>query len=156
MTTMEQVEKECQENLVNILKYALHCGVNHIETALGYGTSEMQIGDALKVLFEEGVCKREDLIIQTKGSISRTMSKSDYKASITKQIERLGLDYVDLFSVHGLNTEDHVDWLFDHGEKGNLIDAVRLVGYLCFACSFISKREHTSDDSVSSLQGVER
>ena len=135
MTTMEQVEKECQENLVNILRHALHCGMNHIETALGYGTSEMQIGEALKVLFEEGVCKREDLIIQTKGFITSTMSKSDFKASIVKQIERLGLDYVDLFSVHGLNTEDHVNWLFDHREKGNLIDAVRLVEDLCFAYS---------------------
>ena len=35
------------------------------------------------------------------------------------------MDYVDLFSVHGLNTDDHLDWLFNHGEKGNLIDAVR-------------------------------
>ncbi|KAL3776236.1 hypothetical protein HJC23_011733 [Cyclotella cryptica] len=125
VTSMEQVQTECQENLVNILKHALHCGVNHIETALGYGTSEMQIGEALKVLLEEGVCKREDLIIQTKGFITSTMSKSDFKASIVKQIERLGLEYVDLFSVHGVNTEDHVDWLFDHGDKGNLIDAVR-------------------------------
>lgn len=37
----------------------------------------------------------------------------------------MGLDYVDLFSVHGLNTNDHYEWLFNHGEKGNLIEAVR-------------------------------
>ena len=80
---------------------------------------------ALKVLFEEGVCKREDLIIQTKGGISATTSKSDYKSQILQQIKTLGVDYVDLFSVHGLNTDDHLDWLFNHGEKGNLIDAVR-------------------------------
>lgn len=67
VTSPEQVEKDCQDNLVNILKYAIRCGVNHIETAKGYGCSEMQIGLALKTLFEEGFCKREDLIIQTKG-----------------------------------------------------------------------------------------
>lgn len=29
----EQLEKECQDNLVNILRHAIHSGVNHIETA---------------------------------------------------------------------------------------------------------------------------
>lgn len=122
----DQLEKDCQDNLVNILRHAIHCGVNHIETAKFYGCSEMQIGLALKVLFDEGVCKREDLIIQTKGAISSSTSKSDFKSQIVESLELLGLDYIDLFSIHGLNTGDHCDWLFNHGdEKGNLIDAVR-------------------------------
>jgi hypothetical protein len=125
ITKMSDVTNECQENLVNILRHAIHCGVNHIETALGYGSSEMQIGQALKVLFEEDGIKREDLIVQTKGFISQNMSKNDFKSSIVQQIERLGVGYVDLFSVHGVNTEDHLDWLFRHGDKGDLIDAVR-------------------------------
>ena len=129
VTDMSQVQDECQENLVNILRHSIHCGVNHIETALGYGCSEMQIGEALKVLFEEGV-KREDLIIQTKGFISENMTKNDFKSSIVQQIERLGVGYVDLFSVHGVNTADHLDWLFRHGEKGDLIEAVRCVHLL--------------------------
>ena len=123
--TMEQVETECQQNLINIIKHSIHCGINHIETALGYGSSELQIGSALKVLFDSGEVKREDLIIQTKGFITSSMTKNDFKSSIVQQIERLGVGYVDLFSVHGLNTEDHLEWLFDHGDKGNLIDAVR-------------------------------
>ena len=122
----EQLDQDCQDNLVNIIKHAIHCGVNHIETAKGYGCSEMQIGLALKTLFEEGICRREDLIIQTKGGISSSTSKADYKSQILEQInDNLGLDYVDLFSIHGLNTNDHYEWLFNHGEKGNLIDAVR-------------------------------
>lgn len=124
MTKIDQVEHVCQENLVNILRHSIHCGVNHIETALGYGSSELQIGHALNLLFKEGV-KREDLIIQTKGFISGSMSKNDFKSSIVQQIDRLGVGYVDLFSVHGLNTEDHLEWLFKNGEKGHLIDAVR-------------------------------
>jgi predicted aldo/keto reductase-like oxidoreductase len=126
ITSPSQIEQACQDNLVNILRHAIHCGVNHIETARGYGCSEMQIGMALKVLFDEGVCKREDLIIQTKGGISSTTTKAEYKSSILQQIATSGVDYVDLFSVHGVNTMDHVDWLFNHGEeRGNLIDAVR-------------------------------
>lgn len=126
ITSPSQLDEECQANLVNILRHAIHCGVNHIETAKGYGCSEMQIGLALKVLFAEGVCKREDLIIQTKGGISSSTTKAEYKSSILEQIATLGVEYVDLFSVHGVNTADHVEWLFNHGEeRGNLIDAVR-------------------------------
>jgi len=33
ITTPEQLDQECQDNLVRILKHAIiHCGVNHIET----------------------------------------------------------------------------------------------------------------------------
>jgi len=150
----DQIEKECQDNLVNIIKHALHCGVNHIETAQGYGCSELQIGLALKQLFEEGVCQREDLIIQTKGGISSSTTKSDYKSSILQQIERLGVGYLDLFSVHGLNTEDHYNWLFNHGDKGNLIDAlkelqkegkIRHIGFSTHAPAHIIKKAIESD-----------
>ena len=150
----EQLEEECQENLVNILEHAIHCGVNHIETAKGYGCSEMQIGLALKTLFEEGVCEREDLIIQTKGGISSSTSKSDFKSQILQQIQVLGVDYIDLFSIHGLNTDDHYDWLFNHGEKGNLIDAVRelkeegkirWIGFSTHAPAHVIKRAIESD-----------
>ena len=37
VTSMDQVDEECQENLVRIIRYAVSMGVNHIETALGYG-----------------------------------------------------------------------------------------------------------------------
>ena len=47
ITTPEQLEGECQENLVKILRHAFHCGMNHIETAKGYGCSELQLGLAL-------------------------------------------------------------------------------------------------------------
>lgn len=150
-----QIEKECQDNLVNIIKHALHCGVNHIETAQGYGCSELQLGIALKQLFDEGVCTREDLIIQTKGGISSSTTKNGYKSSIVQQIKRLGVDYLDLFSVHGLNTEDHYDWLFNHGEeKGNLIDAltelrsegkIRYIGFSTHAPAHVIKKAIETD-----------
>ena len=152
--TAAQIEQDCQDNLVNIIKHSLHCGVNHIETAQGYGCSELQIGMALKQLFAEGVCKREDLIIQTKGGISSSTKKSDYKSSILQQIERLGVGYLDLFAVHGLNTDDHYNWLFDNGDKGNLIDAVkelqaegkiRHIGFSTHAPSHIIKKAIETD-----------
>jgi len=119
---MTGVEDECQSNLVEILRYALRMGVNHIETAKMYGCSEMQIGHALKKLLDEGEVKREDVIIQTKGGISSQMTPEEFRSQFLGQLDLLGLDYVDLFSVHGLNTDDHLLWLFDHtnGPSHNL------------------------------------
>ncbi len=66
ITSMDQVTPECQANVVAILRQAINHGINHIETARGYGCSELQLGVALEELFAEGFVKREDLIIQTK------------------------------------------------------------------------------------------
>ncbi len=127
VSTPDQVNAGCQDNLLRILRHAVRCGIVHVKTARAYGCSKLQIGIALRALFEEGTCRREDLIVQTKGVISSTLTMGEYKLQILKQIECLGLDYVDLFSVHGVNMADHVDWLFRRGEErgGNLIDAVR-------------------------------
>ena len=56
----EDVPKAGQENIERILAYALEKGINHIETARGYGSSEMQLGYALKQF------SRESYILQTK------------------------------------------------------------------------------------------
>lgn len=123
--SMDDVQVECQDNLVRIIRYAHQMGCNHIETALGYGCSELQIGAALKTLFDSGDIKREELIIQTKGGISKSTTKEQYRATILEQLDRLGLDYVDLFSVHGANTHDHWYWLYQNPSGENLIDVLR-------------------------------
>ena len=40
----ETVQKSVQENLEATIHHALAHGINHIETARGYGSSEMQLG----------------------------------------------------------------------------------------------------------------
>lgn len=120
---MSKVEEDCQKNLVEILRYAYQCGVTHIETAKGYGSSQLQLGFALKELFDSGEIKREDLIIQTKLPLSGN-SIQEYKDEILDSIQVLQLDYIDLFTVHGLNMQKHIDLLFNN-PKGNLIEACK-------------------------------
>ena len=52
--TMEQVDAECQANLVAIIRAALAKGINHFETAQGYGCSELQFGNAFKEVMQRG------------------------------------------------------------------------------------------------------
>jgi len=120
--TMDDVTPECQQNLINILKYASALGVSHIETARGYGSSELQIGEALRTLFEGGELRREDLIIQTKVPLKPTAA--EFRDVIERSFRELQLDYVDLLGLHGLNLDVQYDLLFNNGANGNLIDVV--------------------------------
>lgn len=43
-TDVKDIDAACQANLKAILVHALERGVNHIETARGYGASELQLG----------------------------------------------------------------------------------------------------------------
>src|SRR6476646_2927266 len=56
----EEVEEAGQRNLEATILRSLELGINHIETARGYGSSEMQLGSILPRL------PREKMIIQTK------------------------------------------------------------------------------------------
>src|ERR1041384_7309479 len=54
------VPRDNQENLEATIRRAVELGINHIETARGYGSSEMQLGYVLPTF------PREKLIVQTK------------------------------------------------------------------------------------------
>ena len=55
-----EIPADNQANLEATIRRALDLGINHIETARGYGTSEMQLGRILPTL------PREKMIVQTK------------------------------------------------------------------------------------------
>ncbi len=123
INNMDKVAPDGQANLVNILKHSiLNLGMNHIETARGYGSSELQIGDALKHLFDEGDVKREDLIIQTKVN---AMKPKAFRDTLENSFQKLQLDYIDLFSFHGLNMDYGYDLVFQNTDGENLIDIVK-------------------------------
>src|SRR5437870_12333172 len=56
----DEVPADNQKNLEATIHRALELGINHIETARGYGSSEMQLGRVLAKL------PREKRIVQTK------------------------------------------------------------------------------------------
>jgi uncharacterized protein len=90
------------------LERAIALGINHIETAQGYGSSEIYLGQAL----QHGIgIQRDELIITTK--ISPNPSATSMTAAIEESLSRLGLSYVDCLAIHGLNTPEHLAWVQD-------------------------------------------
>jgi 2,5-diketo-D-gluconate reductase A len=76
---------------VNAVRWALELGYRHIDTAQAYG-NEASVGKALR---ESGL-PRDQVFITTKFQPSRT----DPTAEAQRSLERLGVDYVDLYLVH--------------------------------------------------------
>ncbi|MGL5083186.1 MAG: aldo/keto reductase [Microcoleaceae cyanobacterium] len=94
----DQIPSENQSNLEATILRSLECGIYHIETARGYGSSEMQLGKILPKL------PREKLIIQTK--VSPKPDPLEFKQKFNQSLAFLQLDYIDLFSIHGINTPE--------------------------------------------------
>ncbi|MEB3250673.1 MAG: aldo/keto reductase, partial [Cyanobacteriota bacterium] len=82
-----------QANLEATIRRALEVGIHHIETARGYGTSELQLGQVLPGL------PRDRLIVQTK--VSPQENPEDFRRTLTQSLANLGLDQVDLLGIHG-------------------------------------------------------
>ncbi|MBI1241016.1 MAG: aldo/keto reductase [Nostoc sp. RI_552] len=105
-----------KENARHTIAKALALGVNHIETARGYGKSEEYLGSAIKGGLS---ASRSQIHITTK--ISPTIDADSMRQCINDSLERLNLDYVDCLGIHGLNTWEHLQWV---QAKGGCMKAV--------------------------------
>ncbi|HNX52147.1 MAG TPA: aldo/keto reductase [Pontiellaceae bacterium] len=94
----QSVTEENQKNVEATVRYALDLGINHIETARGYGTSEYQLGKFLPAL------PRDQMIVQTK--VGPKDTPAEFLESFDTSMAALKLDYVDLLAIHGINNEE--------------------------------------------------
>lgn len=123
----KQIPPDNQQNLEATIRRSLECGINHIETARGYGTSEMQLGKILPKI------PREKLIVQTKVSPSAT--SRDFHGQFHKSLKFLQLEYVDLLGIHGINTPELLHYsirpggCLDVAKKLQAQGKVRFIGF---------------------------
>jgi predicted aldo/keto reductase-like oxidoreductase len=98
----QDIPRANQENLEACIHRALELGINHIETARGYGTSEMQLGEVLPKL------PRDKMIVQTK--VTPRATAEEFLQTFDASMNYLKLDHVDLLSLHGINNRQTLDW----------------------------------------------
>ncbi|MCC5599944.1 aldo/keto reductase [Nostoc favosum] len=109
-----EIPADNQANLEATIRRALDVGINHIETARGYGTSEMQLGRILPKF------PREKLIVQTK--ISPKADAKEFRETFEQSLQNLQLDYVDLLGLHGIN---HAESLNDSIRPGGCLEVAQ-------------------------------
>jgi len=95
----DRIPRENQENVERTVKAAFDAGINHFETARAYGSSEIQLGKAIKRL------PRDEYIIQTK--VAPISSPRDFEKLVETSFERLDVERIDLLTLHGLD-EKHL------------------------------------------------
>src|SRR5579885_1741701 len=83
----KDVPAENQKNLEACIHRAIELGINHIETARGYGSSEMQLGNVLPTL------PREKIIVQTK--VAPHATTEEFLKTFERSMKYLQLDHVD-------------------------------------------------------------
>jgi len=86
------LSKATQAEADRILYMLLECGVNHIDTAPMYGNAEKVIGPWLAK-------HRNDFFVATK---TRRRSRQGALDDLKRSLERLRVDYIDLWQMHGL------------------------------------------------------
>src|SRR5687767_14410547 len=96
-----------QANLEATIARALALGIDHIETARGYGTSEAQLGPTLARY------PRESFKLQTK--IRPIPDPKQFERQLEESLAGLRTPYLDLFSFHGVNTPSCLQNMFRRG-----------------------------------------
>lgn len=105
----DEVPKKTLDQCCQSVLAALDAGINHIETAHGYGKSEHCYGLALDV---ELKIPRDRYFLMTKGAPE---TADDAKRLIDEQLAALRTDHIDLYAWHGVNTHQLYESATAHG-----------------------------------------
>ncbi len=125
-----------QANLEACIHRALELGINHLETARGYGTSEMQLGRLLPRL------PRDRMIVQTK--VAPFADPQEFRRTFETSMRYLRLDHVDLLSIHGVNNAELLDWTL---RPGGCLAAARQLQREG-RCRFVGFSTHATTDLI--------
>ena len=111
-----QVEsgREC----VDAVRWALELGYRHIDTAQAYGNEE-SVGQGLR---ESGV-PRDEIFLTTKFYPGR---RGDPAAEAERSLQRLGVDYVDLYIIHW--PQGGPTWAWPGMERAHELGHARSIG----------------------------
>ena len=100
------VRANCRSPLLPTIEKAIALGINHLETARGYGKSEEYLG---LYLASSSAVPREQIYITTK--LPPTPDPQVMAQWIDESLTRLQTDYIDFLAIHGINTPKHLDWV---------------------------------------------
>ena len=106
------IQRPTVEEAKHVIWRALDLGINFIDTSIGYGDSEIRIGEAIRG-------RRDDVIIATKGS---WRSREQAENTIRGSLQRLCVEYIDLWQFHNVPTMEHYDHLI---KDGGALEAAR-------------------------------
>ncbi|MFZ9736888.1 MAG: aldo/keto reductase [Prochlorotrichaceae cyanobacterium] len=114
---------ESPQRLQDTIAAAWALGINHWETAQGYGQSESYLGQALQQL----AIPRADWFLTTKFT---PMTGAETTLALKRSLQRLELDFVDAIAIHGINRPEHLELVCAPGGMLEALDAAQDQGLI--------------------------
>lgn len=96
-----RIPKVSDEQAIATVRRAIELGINYLETAPGYGDSEVKIGKAIKGL-------RDKVYVSTKVHPNDAPDTPGVYRAIEKSMQRLQVDYIDFYHMWYICNE--ADW----------------------------------------------
>jgi hypothetical protein len=112
------IQRISEDEAVAVVRGCLELGINFIDTANGYTTSEERIGKAVSG-------QRQNVIIATK-SFART--REEMEAHLKMSLERLGVDYIDLYQFHNVSDARTLDMILAPDGAMSVLEKAKKAG----------------------------
>lgn len=149
-----------EETSRSIIKKGLELGINFYDTAPVYqnGTSEEYLGRALR-----DFAKREDVVIATKFT-PRTQEEMDQNVSgqqhienyINGSLQRLGVDYVDLYIYHMWDYHTPMEEIMDGLDRVVKARKARYIGISnCFAWQLAKANYYARENGLTEFVSIQ-
>ena len=97
------IQRVTEDDAVAVVRRCLELGINFMDTANAYTTSEERIGKAISG-------QRPSIFLATK-SLART--RDEIEKNLKLSLKRLGVEYIDLYQFHGVNDFKSLDLVLD-------------------------------------------
>jgi len=112
------IQRLTEDEAVAVVTGCLYLGINFLDTANGYSTSEERIGKAIRG-------RREGLILATK-SLSR--SREGVAKHLEQSLKQLAVEYIDLYQFHSISDFKSLDMILDPAGPMPVLEEARRAG----------------------------
>ncbi|MFC2007136.1 aldo/keto reductase [Chloroflexota bacterium] len=112
------IQRVSEDEAVAVVRRCLDLGVNYIDTANGYTTSEERIGKAISG-------RRSEAILATK-SMNRTGEGVSNHLKLS--LQRLDVEYIDLYQFHDVRNSDALDKILAPGGPMDVLEEAKREG----------------------------
>ena len=135
------IQRVSEELAVETVKHAVNCGVDFIDTAKAYTTSETRIGIALKDLDRK-------IVLATK---STSRDPSELRQDLENSLENLQKDYIDLYQLHYVKNEEEYQQIISAG--GALEELIKaktegIIGHIGITSHSLDLVDRILDDDI--------
>ena len=111
-----------ERDAVELINHAIDLGINYFESARAYSGSEQYYGKALQD-------RRKEIFLASK---SHARDKRGALIHLAETLANMNTDYLDLWQVHDVRTQDDVATIFGPGGSIEAFDEARMRGLVRF------------------------